>query len=252
MRPSARRGSLYAARKSSRQRLSHPIMSRPEEQKELIRYFRDFLTDERWERLNRVLDLRTRRIAVVLEDIYQPHNASAVLRSCDCFGVQDIHVIENRNDFDPSSGVTIGADRWLSLHRYGEEGEDNTRRCLSLLRERGYRLVATTPHEEDMLIEDLPLDRPLALMFGAELEGLSEKALEAADLCARVPMYGFSESYNISVSAALCLYELSRRMRREREDWPLDGDEKRELLLEWMRESIRASDLLEERFRGES
>lgn len=223
----------------------------PEQKSALISYFRTFLTEERWNRMNRVLDQRTRRLTVVLEDIYQPHNASAVLRSCDCFGVQDVHVIEKENRFDPSSDVTIGADRWLSIRRYDDAEGDNTGRCLESLREKGYRLAATTPHEQDTMVEDLPMDRPVALLFGAELTGLSSDALDAADVKVGIPMFGFSESYNISVSAALCLYELSLRVRRERDDWELTEREKSDILLEWMRRSVRGDEMLERKFREE-
>ncbi|MDX1586576.1 MAG: TrmH family RNA methyltransferase, partial [Balneolaceae bacterium] len=105
---------------------------------ELIDYLKQFLTVQRWETMNQVLDCRTRHIAVVLEDLYQSQNASAVLRSCDCFGVQDVHVIENRYDFDPSKSVTIGADQWLSLYNYNEmknrEGRSATARCFKHLK----------------------------------------------------------------------------------------------------------------------
>ncbi|MDZ7773700.1 MAG: RNA methyltransferase [Balneolaceae bacterium] len=220
---------------------------------ELIAHLRTFVTDERWERLNEVLSQRTRRLTVVLEDIYQPHNASAVLRSCDCFGIQDVHIIENENRFTLSSEVTVGSDQWLTLERYRGE-EDNTRRCLRHLREGGYRLVATTPHEEGeketVDIDRLPLDRPIALLFGSELPGLTGRALEEADLCTRIPMLGFSESYNISVSAALSLYELSLRMRRTlpRDKWELPEQDRRGLLLRWLKTSLRAGEELAEKF----
>ncbi|SMO78207.1 TrmH family RNA methyltransferase [Fodinibius sediminis] len=211
-----------------------------------------FITEDRRRRINEVLDQRSRFLSVVLEDLYQPHNASAVLRSCDCFGVQDVHIIENENRFNPSKGVTIGSDQWLSLHKYNASGDgENTRRCYRQLREQGYRLVATTPHEDDVTIDQVPLDQKTALVFGSELTGLSDVALEEADAYARIPMVGFSESFNISVSAALCLYELSTRLRREGTGWELTEDEKRDLRLEWVRKSVRAADKIEERFLAE-
>lgn len=214
----------------------------------LVSYLREFIIDERWESLNKVLEERTRHICVVLEDIYQSHNASAVLRSCDCFGIQDVHIIENDNNFSLSKGVTIGADRWLTLAKYREKKVNNTRACLNKLRKEGYRIIATTPHEQDVTIDQLPIDQKTALLFGAELEGLSEQAMNMADGYAKIPIHGFSESYNISVSAALCLYELTSRLRKSDIRWQLPEDQKTELLLNWLEKSIRASEQLKEKF----
>lgn len=218
---------------------------------QLVQYLREFVTDDRWQTINEVLDKRTRYLTVVLEDLYQPHNASAVLRSCDCFGIQDVHVIENRNEFDPNKGVTIGADKWISLHSYNQQGQNNTRECYQQLKAQGYRIIATTPHEGDTTIDEVPMDQKTALVFGAELEGLSDYALNHADGYARIPMVGFSESFNISVGAALCLYELSTRLRNTRDDWSLADQEKLELQLDWLKKSIRASHQLIQRFLDE-
>jgi len=218
------------------------------EKEAVISHLQQFMTQDRWQRINEVLEQRTRFLSVVLEDLYQPHNASAVLRSCDCFGIQDVHIIENENRFSPSKGVTIGSDQWLSLYKYNAEGAQNTRRCYQQLRGKGYRLIATTPHEDEVSIDELPLDQKTALVFGSELTGLSEIALEEADAYAGIPMVGFSESYNISVSAALCLYELSTRLRRGSSERTLDDEEKLDLQLELVRKSVRAADKIEERF----
>src|SRR6056297_399885 len=216
--------------------------------KELVGYLRDFITEERWVTLNKVLQERTRHFTVVLEDIYQSHNASAVLRSCDCFGIQDVHIIENDHNFNLSKGVTIGADRWLTLQKYRSEGSDNTLDCFSDLREKGYRIIATTPHEEDVTIDKLPIDSKTALVFGAELPGLSETAIQDADGFAKIPIYGFSESYNVSVSAALCLYELSKRLRESDISWGLTAKEKTVLQLNWLEKSVRASEQLKQKY----
>ena len=214
----------------------------------LITYLRQFATEDRWQRINEVIDKRTRYVSVILEDIYQPHNASAVLRSCDCFGIQDVHIIENKNEFDPNQGVTIGADQWISLQSYNQPGINNTEHCYRQLKESGYQIIATTPHENDVSIDEVSLDQKTALVFGAELTGLSDYALEHADGYAKIPMVGFSESFNISVSAALCLYELSTRLRKNRDDWQLEESEKRELQFEWLEKSVRAPEKLIERY----
>ena len=221
---------------------------------QLVKYLREFVTEERWQTINNVLNKRTRHLTVVLEDIYQPHNASAVLRSCDCFGIQDAHIIENRNDFDPNQGVTIGADKWISLHHYNEENVNNTELCYDRLRDKGYQIVATTPHENDSTIDEIPVDQKTALVLGAEYTGLSEYALENADAYAKIPMVGFSESFNISVGAALCFYELSKRLRNgdSNINWELSDSEKLDLQLEWLKKSVRASDQLVAKFLSEN
>ncbi|HEX6981523.1 MAG TPA: RNA methyltransferase [Balneolaceae bacterium] len=219
---------------------------------QLIEYLQEFITAERWETLQEVLESRTRYLTLVLEDIYQPHNASAVLRSCDCFGIQDVHVIENKNEFDPSKGVTIGADKWISLHSYNQAKQNNTRRCYDHLRKEGYSIIATTPHHNDVTIDEIPLDRKTALVFGAEYTGLSEFAMEEADGYAKIPMEGFSESFNISVGAAICLYELSTRLRKTKKNWQLSDDEKADLQFEWLKKSVTASDKIIERFMEEA
>lgn len=221
---------------------------KPHQRNKLTEHLSSFITDDRMERIQQVLSNRTEFVTVVLEDLYQPHNASAVLRTCDCFGIQDIHIIENRNSFDASSGVTIGADKWLTLHRHNEKDTDNTTNCINTLKERGYKIVATTPHARDLHIEDLKLDKKIALVFGSEAEGLSDKALSLSDEYVKIPMYGFSESFNISVSAALCLYILTEKMRKNRKDWHLGKSRKSELLYSWVKKSVKAGDLLEKKF----
>lgn len=222
--------------------------------KQLIEYLKEFISEDRWNRINEVLDKRTEHITVVLEDIYQPHNASAVLRSCDGFGIQNVHVIENNNVFDASSEVTIGADQWLSLHRYKNPGSDNVSECFDTLREKGYQIVATTPHENDHNLEELDISKPTALVFGTELDGVTDQVMEQADTFVKIPMSGFSESFNISVSAAICLYDTSTRLRRSvpRSEWTLSENRREELLLEWVKKSIKAGDQLAEKWLAEN
>lgn len=216
----------------------------------LLDYLLSFLTPQRKEKFLEVAGERTRHITVVLEDIYQPHNASAVLRSCDCFGIQDIHIIENRNRFDVNPDVAVGASKWLSLHKYRRE-EDNTAACLGALKSKGYLLVATTPYTQQYSLETLPLDQPLALIYGTELKGLSKKAMSMSDLQVRIPMVGFTESYNISVSVALSLYALTRRLKQSTVNWELQRDEVNSLLLDWARLSVKSSEKLEKLFLAE-
>lgn len=218
----------------------------------LIEYLKKFTTESRWQKIVEVAEQRTRHITVVVEDIYQPHNASAVLRSCDGFGIQDVHIIENENQFEASTQVTIGADRWLSLHRYNEPETDNTAACFNALKSKGYKVIATTPHEQDSNLHDLPVDEKFALVFGSELDGISEEAKSMADGFLKIPMSGFSESFNISVSAAVCLHNLTLRLRESKVDWKLKQDEIDLLKVEWLKKSIKAGEQLEKSYLEES
>jgi tRNA (guanosine-2'-O-)-methyltransferase len=214
---------------------------------QLLEYFSEYLTERRKELFQKVIRYRTRHITVVLEDIFQPHNASAVLRSCDLTGVQDVHIIENRNTYEVNPDVAMGSFKWLNLYKYNEK-ENNTFDTFDKLRQQGYRIVATTPHKNDKTIEDISIDGKMALIFGTELTGLSDIAIENADEYLRIPMYGFTESYNISVSVALSLFTLTERLRKSDIPWQLSEDEKLDILLEWSRRSVKRSDVYEKEF----
>ena len=183
----------------------------------------------------------------MLENIYQPHNASAVLRSCDLTGVQDIHIIEVINKYTVSPHVAMGSAKWLNIFKYDEE-RDNTLKTIQHLKKQGYKIVATTPHKESFSPEDLPLNNKVALLFGTELTGLSDIAIENADEFLKIPQYGFTESYNISVSVALILFNLKNRLLNSNLNWQLNDDEKMIIKLAWARQSIRRSKLIEEEF----
>lgn len=203
---------------------------------EQIDYLKNFVTPKRFERLVSVLQNRTRYITIVLEDIFQGHNASAVLRSCDCFGIQDIHCIENRNKFKPNDEVAMGSEKWLSVFKY-----NNTEECFEKLRKDGYKILSTSPHKKAKKIQEIQLNKPIALVFGAEKEGLTEYALQNADEWVYIPMYGFTESFNVSVSAALCMYELTNRLFHSHIPYHLTEKEKQEILLEWLKNSTKIS-----------
>ena len=214
----------------------------------LIDHFLKCITDERKALFKELIQKRTRYLTVVLENIYQPLNASAVLRSCDCFGIQDVHVIENYNEFKPDREVAMGASNWLTVNRY-DKNVKNTLDCIQSLKNKGYRIVATSPHnsQKDLINFDLSKGKT-ALFFGTELEGLSNLVLENADEYLHIPMYGFTESFNLSVSAAICLYEMRMKMEKENIKWHMTKDEKNQVLLDWLRCSIDRSEIVEDDF----
>ena len=225
---------------------------------EEIDILRNHVTERRWERMITVLDRRTRYLAAVVEDVYQPHNGSAVLRSCDAFGIQDVHIVENRNRYQVNPGVELGTAQWLSLYRYTrptrpDDGDPTvgTRAAVATLHRLGYRVYATSPHRDDVTPEDLNLETsPVALMFGAEKEGLSATALELADGYLRIPMHGFVESLNISVSAAITLQTLSVRLRNSDLPWRLDPEYRTRILARWLRRSVRHAPAILDRARA--
>ena len=194
-----------------------------------------------------MLSNRTRHITVILEDIYQPQNASAVLRTCDLTGIQDIHIIENKNKYDVNPDVAVGSSKWLNLIKYNAEPE-NTAKAIHSLKKEGYRIIATTPHKKDQSLDEIPLDGKMAFLFGTELNGLSDAAIELADEFVRIPMYGFTESYNISVSAALLLFTLTQKLRKSEIMWHLTDEEKIKIKLDWARKTIRRSEVFERQF----
>lgn len=219
--------------------------------KEQVEYLKNFVTDEKNALFSRMIDERTDYVTVVLEDLFQSHNQSAVMRSADCFGIQDVHIIENRNVYDITSTVSQGAREWLSLYRYGER-ENNTQTAIDRLRGKGYRIIATTPHQGDVLIDDLDLEKgKMAFFFGTELTGLSDVVIDQADEFVKVPMYGFTESLNVSVCAALVMYSVRQRLRVSPIDWHLSEEKRTEVLLQWYRKAIKASEEILERFNRE-
>lgn len=215
--------------------------------KALYDYLIGFISEQRKEKFENYILNRTRYVTVAVEDIYQTHNASAVLRSAECFGIQDVHIIENRNRYRPSAEVAKGAEKWLTLH-YHNKHENNTQACIQHLRNEGYRIVATTPHERDQMIYDLDVSKgKIALFFGTEIEGISDEVRREADEFVKIPMYGFTESFNISVSAAICLYEIKQKLTDEL-PWKLSDTEKEDILLTWVKQSVREPELLEKEF----
>lgn len=203
-------------------------------------------------RLERILDIsaaRTRYLTVVMEDIYYSQNASAVLRSCDCFGVQDVHVIENRNKLPViNQHVALGSSLWLSIKRHGEE-ENNTAATLQGLKRQGYRIVATVPVQDAVPLPDFDLTAgKVALVFGNERDGVSESVRREADEYMTIPMVGFAESFNISVSAAVILSHLTQRLRTSELPWRLPKEELTELRLKWVRRSAKRAEELEQEY----
>ena len=216
--------------------------------KELIKYLESFVSPRRVKLFNSNLLNRTRYITVALEDIYQLHNASAILRTCDCLGIQDAHIIENNNQYQLNSEISLGAEQWLSIFKYNRSG-NNTQKAIASLKKNGYRIVATSSHSKNTNLNAFDLSKgKVAFVFGTELSGITCTVEEMADELIKIPMYGFTESFNISVSAAILLFHFTTILRNSNIDWKISDEEKTEIKLDWLRKSIKKPELIEKYF----
>lgn len=216
---------------------------------QLIDHLSQYISDHKKEVTEHVLNGRTRYLTIVLEDIYQSHNASAVVRTCECMGVQDIHVIEDRNRYEVNKYVVKGAYKWENLIRYKAAKTNNTEACFNSLRKNGYAIYATDPAVENISIDEIDVTQSkIALVFGNELQGLSEYALKHADRLVKIPMVGFTESFNISVSVAVCLTKLMPKFDTTDKQYSLSKNEKDELRLTWYRKMVKRSEIIEKEF----
>lgn len=213
---------------------------------QLLAYLESFISKERKERFLNILKMRTRYITVAAEDVFQMHNTSALIRSCEVFGIQDAHVIEGRFGKRLDKNIAMGAQQWVDIYRY-----TNTTDCIAALRQQGYKIIATSPHKDSCLLQNFKMDGKTALFFGTEKEGLSPAAMNAADGYLKIPMVGFTESLNVSVSAAIILQQLTAELRNSDLPWPLLEDEMLEKRLDWTQKSIKSIDKILHRYKKE-
>ncbi|MUP47110.1 TrmH family RNA methyltransferase [Gramella sp. BOM4] len=206
-------------------------------------YLQEYLTPRRRALFDKVLAERTNHLTLVTQDVYQLHNTSAVVRSCDVFGIQNIHVIEEKIPRRIDKEIAMGAQKWVSINRYTSNAA-----CMKNLRDKGYRIVATSPHGNAVTPEEFDISSPAAIFFGTEKDGLPQEMIEQADACIRIPMVGFTESLNISVSAAIILHSLTQKLKHSEIPWRLSAEEKFRIRLDWMKKTIKNSDQIIERF----
>ncbi|MEX0288409.1 MAG: TrmH family RNA methyltransferase [Flavobacteriaceae bacterium] len=216
------------------------------ETEQLLGYLEGFVSAERRERFLEVLQERTKYLTVCAEDVFQLHNTSALIRSCEVFGIQEAHIIEDRFGNRLDKNIAMGAQQWVDVYRY-----KNTEECLTTLRAKGYRIVATTPHKDSGLLNDFKLSQKTALFFGTEKEGLSPQILKAADEYLKIPMVGFTESLNVSVAAAIILQHLTTVLRNSELPWHLSEEEILEKRLDWTKKSIKSIDKIIKRYKND-
>ncbi len=208
-----------------------------------LSFLENILTENRKEKFLKVLEQRTKHFTVVVEDIFQLHNASAVMRSCEVFGIQELNVIEQRYGKKIDKEIAMGAQKWVDINTF-----DSISNCMATVKKKGYQIIATTPHDNDCLLEDFDISKPSALCFGTERDGLSDEILKQADGFLKIPMVGFTESLNISVSAAIIIQNLTNRLRNSDIDWHLSEVEIIEKRLLWAKNSIKDIKRIEERY----
>jgi tRNA (guanosine-2'-O-)-methyltransferase len=208
-----------------------------------LSYLEEFITPNRKEGFLKVLQSRTKHFTVAVEDLFQLHNTSAVMRSCEVFGVQELHVVEQKYGKTIDKEIAMGAEKWVDIHRFSTNQD-----CINDLKARGYQIIATTPHENDCLLEDFDISKPSALFFGTERLGLSDEVLSQADGFLKIPMVGFTESLNISVSAAIIIQNLTNKLRHSDIDWKLSEAEVLEKRIDWTRKSIKDINFITQKY----
>lgn len=209
----------------------------------ILDHLQEYLTPRRKALFEKVLAQRTNHLTVVAQDVYQLHNTSAVVRSCDVFGIQNIHVIEENIPRRIDKEIAMGAQKWVDINRY-----TSTTDCLKSLKEKGYRIVATSPHEDSHLLDDFDVSKPAALFFGTERDGLSQEVMSEADATIKIPMVGFTESLNISVSAAIILQSLTTKLKNSDITWEFTEEKKDQIRMDWTKKTIKNSEEIIEHF----
>lgn len=211
---------------------------------ELLHYLEGFITENRKEGFLRVLQNRTKHFTIAMEDVYQLHNTSAVMRSCEVFGIQELNVIEQKFGKRIDTEIAMGAQKWVDVFRY-----NSVQSCMDEMRAKGYQIIATTPHDDSCLLHEFDITKPAALFFGTERDGLSQEVLDQADGFLKIPMVGYTESLNISVSAAIIIQDITTRLRRQSAiNWHLTEEEIWEKRLDWTRKSIKDIEFIERKY----
>lgn len=215
-----------------------------------IAFLEQHISAHRLQKIKNVLAQRTRHLTVVLENLYHPENGNAVMRSVECFGLQEMYVVQEKYDWKYSLKIARGAAKWTDVHAYGTE-EGGAVACYRQLRERGYQLVATDPQPGSCTAQNLDISRPVALIFGTESTGVAPETLAMADARIHIPMVGFTESFNISVSAGILLAQLRQRLEVEVPNWQLPEADQMSIYADWLVKSVRHADALLRAFEKE-
>jgi len=215
--------------------------------KEIIFRLKEFVTESRFQLFEKVLNERTDYVSLLIENIYQSHNASAIVRTAEALGVQELYVYERKNSFSPNEEISLGAQKWLNIQRYNES-DITTAELFSQFKSKGYRIIATTLHEKAVSLEQLNLYKgKMLFLFGTEKEGLTDEFKSYADEFLKIPMYGFTESFNVSVSVGIILYQIITNLRQTNIPYRLPDEEKDKIMIDWLVKSIPLGEKVLER-----
>ena len=222
-------------------------MQHPPFKAEALTYLMQFLTESRREKFLQVVAQRTTYLVPVVECLIDEQNVNAVIRSSENFGLQRICVIETDAKMKAARSISKGSHHWLDIEKYKR---DRAADCIARLKQEGYKIFAASPHEGGFTPSNIPLDKKLAVVFGAEGPGISPQMTSACDGFLQIPMYGFTESYNISVAAAIALYTITEGVKQSAVAWQLTQEEQQKLLWRWTCRTIREAEKLLQRFPG--
>jgi tRNA (guanosine-2'-O-)-methyltransferase len=216
----------------------------------VLQEFYKIITPNKVGLFEKIAPQRSRHLLVGLENIQQDHNASAIMRTMDCLGFQELHLIEKNNNYQFQRDIALGAARWLDVMQHQQEPEP-VLDSIAHLRQKGYRIVATSPHIKASTPQNIDLTQPIALYFGAEKHGISEELSANADAFLHIPMHGFTESFNLSVSAALVLSAMRTRLEASSMNWLLSPEAQTELKISWCERILNGGPELAQKFREE-
>lgn len=210
---------------------------------ETFDYLKQFLTDERLRKIEHFSQESSDFVLPVMEDVYQFRNAAAIVRSVEACGFHHVVALEEENVFNPNLKVTKGAETWVKVEKM-----PNNLDSLKEIKNRGYKILAVSPENNATMLPDYEVKEPIALVFGTELEGVSDEILDFADETLAIPMFGFTKSFNVSVAAAICMYELKQKLMKSGIDYKLSDEKLLEMKIRWTVNSIRSGEELLERF----
>ena len=212
---------------------------------ETFDYLKQFLTDERLSKIEHFSHESSDFVLPVMEDVYQFRNAAAIVRSVEACGFHHVVALEEENVFNPNLKVTKGAETWVKVEKM-----PNNLDSLKEIKNRGYKILAVSPENNATMLPDYEVKEPIALVFGTELEGVSDEILDFADETLAIPMFGFTKSFNVSVAAAICMYELKQKLMKSGIDYKLSDEKLLEMKIRWAKNSIKSSEQILERFLG--